>query len=399
MKYLREFATRSEYNSFIEATDDYPNVCLVNEDGGVAYNPPPPSPLYIEATKGPIRISFGNNYEYSKDNKTWNEGTSSTLLYVNDGEKVLYRSSENTITSSSTGIGRFTISGQGVKIGGNIMSMIYGSDFKDKFEIAEPYKFYRLFASNDTNKNVIADVSELELPATTLSEGCYIGMFHNCRSIVSAPILPATTLASYCYFEMFYDCRSLVDAPELPAATLTEKCYGSMFKKCSSLVNAPAIHPTNVAKNSCLEMFYDCTSLVNAPAILPATTLASYCYKNMFTNCKSLVNAPALPATTLAYECYSYMFANCTSLTAAPELLANVLAGYTYCYDGMFSGCSNLNRIKAMFTTTPGTYYTGNWVEGVAASGTFIKNSAATWENTFGTSAIPEGWTVEYADA
>ena len=216
MKYLREFNTRSEYNSFIEATDDYPNVCLINEDGGVAYNPPPPLPLYIEAIR-PIQIKLGNNYEYSKDNKTWNKGTSSTYIYAEDGEKVLFRSSEDTITSSSTGIGQFTISGQRCKIGGNIMSMIYGSDFKDKFEIAEPYKFYRLFASNETNKNVIADVSELELPATTLSEGCYIGMFYNCQSIVSAPILPATTLASYCYMEMFNNCKSLTEVPALPA--------------------------------------------------------------------------------------------------------------------------------------------------------------------------------------
>ena len=39
-----------------------------------------------------------------------------------------------------------------------------------------------------------------------------------------------------------------------------------------------------------------------------------------------------------------------------------------------------------------------NWVSGVAASGTFVKNSAATW-NVTGTSGIPTGCTVETASA
>ena len=62
----------------------------------------------------------------------------------------------------------------------------------------------------------------------------------------------------------------------------------------------------------------------------------------------------------------------------------------------MFEGCTSLNYIKAMFTTTPSSSYTSNWVKNVAASGTFVKNSAATW-NVTGIEGIPEGWTVETA--
>jgi len=64
------------------------------------------------------------------------------------------------------------------------------------------------------------------------------------------------------------------------------------------------------------------------------------------------------------------------------------------CYQQMFSGCSSLNYIKALFTTTPTTSYTNNWVSGVAATGTFVKSSDATWDVT-GNSGIPTGWTVE----
>ena len=62
----------------------------------------------------------------------------------------------------------------------------------------------------------------------------------------------------------------------------------------------------------------------------------------------------------------------------------------------MFQNCSSLNYIKAMFTTTPSTTYTNNWVNGVAATGTFVKNSAAQWDVT-GTYGVPSGWTVQTA--
>jgi hypothetical protein len=62
----------------------------------------------------------------------------------------------------------------------------------------------------------------------------------------------------------------------------------------------------------------------------------------------------------------------------------------------MFSDCTSLSYIKAMFTTTPSSSYTRDWVKNVKASGTFVKNSAATW-NVTGNNGIPSGWTVETA--
>jgi hypothetical protein len=62
----------------------------------------------------------------------------------------------------------------------------------------------------------------------------------------------------------------------------------------------------------------------------------------------------------------------------------------------MFNGCTNLNYIKALFTTTPSTSYTWNWVQGVASTGTFVKSTSATWTTT-GVNGIPTGWTVETA--
>ena len=174
----------------------------------------------------------------------------------------------------------------------------------------------------------------------------------------------------HAFKELFRGCSNLVSAENLvlPATTLSFRCYYEMFKNCTALVTAPA---------------------------LPSTTLADECYSDMFYDCISLVNAPELPATTLSADCYYYMFFNCISLTTAPVLPATTLVHN--CYRFMFQRCSHLNYIKAMFTTTPGDAYTYHWVEGVAATGTFVKNSAATWDVAQYVSGTPSGWTIETA--
>lgn len=80
------------------------------------------------------------------------------------------------------------------------------------------------------------------------------------------------------------------------------------------------------------------------------------------------------------------------------ELLLPATTLAVGCYSEMFSGCTNLSYIKAMFTTTPGNSYTYNWVNNVKGTGTFVKNSAATW-NVTGNNGVPTGWTVETANS
>lgn len=277
---------------------------------------------------------------------------------------------------------------------GNIMSLVAGDDFVDADTI-EAYAFARLFGydyvGNFDDGSYLIDAANLLLPATALAESCYNNMFGGCSSLTSAPALPATTLADYCYSYMFYDCTSLTAAPALPATTLADYCYSGMFWDCTSLTAAPALPATTLAENCYSNMFSVCTSLTTAPA-LPATTLAESCYSGMFSGCTSLTSAPALPATTLAADCYSGMFRKCTSLTSAPALPATTLV--TNCYSRMFDGCTKLAYIKALFTTTPSSSYTNYWILDVAATGTFVKSSAATW-NVTDANGVPPGWTVE----
>lgn len=132
--------------------------------------------------------------------------------------------------------------------------------------------------------------------------------------------------------------------------------------------------------------------------VLPAVSVGSSGYSGMFSGCTALTIAPELPAMTLGDYCYAYMFRGCTSLTKAPVLPATELS-IQNTYLGMFMSCSNLNYIKCMAITGVGTIKTQDWVSGVASSGTFVKNSAATWSETFANNAIPRGWTVETASA
>jgi len=117
----------------------------------------------------------------------------------------------------------------------------------------------------------------------------------------------------------------------------------------------------------------------------------TYAFQSLFHGCSGLISAEnlILPATTLANGCYISMF-NRTSITIAPELPATTLVNN--CYRWMFYGCSNLNYIKCLATDIYPNSDTFDWVEGVASTGTFVKNSAATW--TTGVNGIPDGWTV-----
>lgn len=125
------------------------------------------------------------------------------------------------------------------------------------------------------------------------------------------------------------------------------------------------------------------------------TTVQSYGCHQLFYGCTRLTNAPKLPATSLATYSYNQMFRNCTSLTEGPDLPATTVP--ERCYNMMFRGCTNLNKLKAMMLTAPGTLNnTYLWLDGVSATGTFIKNANANW-SVSGTSGIPTGWTVQTA--
>ena len=280
---------------------------------------------------------------YSKDKSNWTEtvvdNTDQTItIPVSNSDNVYLKGVASCWYEASESCGLHIDSSANINVSGNIMSLLYGDDFKDKTTFQTSDAFRQLFMNNTH----LINAENLILPATTLGPYCYANMFCNCSSLETAPELPATILAYYCYYSMFYGCTSLTTAPELPATTLNESCYNSMF--C---------------------------------------------------NCSSLETAPELPATTLYWDCYNSMFYGCSSLTQAPELPATDFTDLSsYCYFYMFKGCSKLNYVKAMFITDQSlNTYLNHWLDSVSSTGTFVKSANATWTNE--DANIPSGWTVE----
>lgn len=316
--------------------------------------------LCIEALEDGLTFQMTNStIQYSLDGKSWISlpaGTTSTT--INTGEKVYLKAIGLTATSSS-GIGRF-IFNKKCNLSGTPMSLIHGDEF-DKYLSLAGYNYALRQLFYGCGK--IVSVSDDFLPATTLSSGCYYGMFMGCTSLIKAPKLAATKLAGTSYYYMFQGCTSLEYAPELPAMAVGSSEYRCMFQNCTALKVAPE---------------------------LPATTLGSACYYDMFNGCKSLESTPNMPAQNLMADCYGRMFMGCISLKTA-YLPATQLA--PRCYSSIFNGCSNLSHIEAMFTTEPSDSYTASWVSGVSATGTFVKNKDATW-NVIGNNGVPSGWTI-----
>ena len=379
---------------------------------------------FIPSANGTFKFNkhgSGNDIQYSLDSgSTWTTLASNTNTpTITSGNKIMWKGEitpRNIV--GSEGVGIFSSSGNFV-VEGNPMSLIYGNNFVDKKSLSgKTYAFYGLFSGC----NKLLSAENLALPATTLEEDCYSGMFYgctkltvapelratemkaacyssmftNCTSLTNAPALPSTKLATICYSSMFKGCTSLTAVPQLPATTMKNQCYGYMFSGCTSLTTAPQLIATTLEIDCYMHMFEDCTSLATVPSnMLPATSLKSGCYENMFCGCTKLTVAPELPTSgTIPDEAYAEMFARCSNLTTAPVLPATTVRRDSY--GGMFANCTKLNYIKCLATSLSQYGSTGRWVINVAANGTFVKAANMTdWSS--GDNGIPSGWTIQNA--
>lgn len=356
---------------------------------------PPPTPtgyseqyltFVIKSDNARFKFS-GNTLDYSLDSgSTWTTLPSNSFTpRLSSGDTIMWRGDDMAITTGN-GIGNFSTGGILYKydVEGNIMSLIYGDDFKTATTISS-YQFMKLFngCSGIEDQHIV-------LPATKMKVHCYDGMFMGCTHMTSLPELPATQLADYCYYNMFSACEKATVAPTLPATQLADYCYTNMFNNCGFITLPSDYLPATVMANDCYSsMFYNCHSLTNTPN-LPATTLAIGCYSDMFRGCNSLTTASSLPATTLANACYMNMFRGCEMLHTAPDLLAPILV--SQCYQEMFEDCTRLNYIKMTATDITATRPMLDWLKNVAYDGTFVKNASTTIST--GTSGIPQYWDV-----
>lgn len=141
-------------------------------------------------------------------------------------------------------------------------------------------------------------------------------------------------------------------------------------------------------------MFANCEDLEEVGDIFGNVGLnyAYYDFAYTFANCTSLSDMSGLSLKRIYTQNGAFygMFAG-SSITKSPLLYDSAIySSYAY----MFKGCSSLSEIWAYFDPTQG--WNGgpvsltDWVNGVAASGTFHYKTSMTW--TTGNDGIPTGW-------
>lgn len=252
--------------------------------------------LKLTATQNGSSIAYtisgtltGIQIQISEDGKTWTnwDGTAVTL---DNGEFRYIRNTANILSKGFSDYLKFVMTGK-IAASGDVSSMI---------NFAE------------------------------LSDYCFLSLFSNCGSLVSAPLLPATDLKPYCYANMFEGCSSLTESPELPATVMKEACYYGMFYNCSSLTEIPE---------------------------LPSLTLATYCYGFMFNGCSSLTKAPKLLATDLLQNCYRSMFNDCSNLKVNENGAGTLIVAIPPNVQGT-------DVAQDMFTGTSGSFTSGTPITG-----------------------------------
>ena len=135
---------------------------------------------------------------------------------------------------------------------GNIMSLLSTNDYSGATTLESAYTFYGLFSGC----TALTSAEKLILPATTLAQRCYEGMFRGCINLTKAPkTLPAGTLTSYSYYYMFYNCTSLTTAPEILATSYgssSSRSCRNMFQGCSNLNYIKCMFHTAPSSSSAL---------------------------------------------------------------------------------------------------------------------------------------------------
>ena len=332
----------------------------------------PYTPLTFEAANDGTKvrftegtdISFGNHVEYRKNNGNWTAYRSGDDISLDKGETVSFRGDlpkyRDRLTTEYTG-SNFSCD-KDCYVYGNVMSLIYPTDFATNKSLTQKYAFSQLFKGNEHILNHPGSTSEHEyklitLPATTLTDYCYSELFSGCTGLTMMSFSSAQEMEIGCYQEMFNGCSNLETTIMYPATELAESCYQEMFKGCSKLHGSPTLanSTAQLAPWCYYGMFEDCTSLYGIPDnYLPRTSLegAKYCYARMFKGCTQLnVNSNSLPATTLSEKCYYQMFMGCTNLSIKLTLPAGDPQGQgalaESCYESMFEGCTGLYLDKA----------------------------------------------------
>ena len=166
---------------------------------------------------------------YSLDyGETWTTETISgkvTFGTINTGQKIIFKGNNTKLSSSYSSYNYFNATKQ-FKVYGNVMSLFNGDNFKTNYEFNS--------SSDNTCTGILrslylVDASNLILPALTLYNSSYNGMFRGATALQHGPQMLATTPAKESCSSMFEGCINLEEPIEINFTTLSQQCCMRMF--------------------------------------------------------------------------------------------------------------------------------------------------------------------------
>ena len=314
-------------------------------------------------------------------------------------------------------------------IGGDIVTLLKSKKYNYVTDNLPNNAFESLFESN----YLLTTAEELKLPEHTISNSCYESMFAACINLIVGPLikckstanscyesmfnscksfkslarvenqkysLPAESLSDLCYYGMFSGCTSLTESPELPATLLKFKCYDSMFESCSNLTSTPDLsNVIIIEQEACRAMFNSCTNLTNISDLSSINRIGHKGLNEMFANCSSLIDISQCSLgndnTELSIEACYGMFKQCSSLVHPINLPIKTLVDK--CYNNMFESCSSLMSLNVGFEQWNDNN-TSYWVDGVNTNdGEFIgpESLGVNLKENYTNSRIPINWWKE----
>lgn len=217
------------------------------------------------------------------DGETWTTATiSGTKSFgtINTGQKIIFKGSNTRFATAWDAYNYFTATKQ-FKVYGNVMSLLNGDDFINNSEFDSSTTYHCVGLLRTT---LLVDASNMILPATTLYESSYNGMFRGATNLVYGPkLLPALDVPHDAYSSMFEGCTSLVEAPEIMATTVSGDtalqrmfCMNRSSKVTAAMTKGPILRIINPAAyaNVYQQLFCGNGSLTEVTIITQGTNLS-----------------------------------------------------------------------------------------------------------------------------
>ena len=301
-------------------------------------------------------------------------------------------------------------------------------------------QYFAMFYGCTSLTEIDDSIIDIKTTDTYLRCISFSNMFGGCTSLRKTPKIRIsgfygasldTRKLDLIFHYMFYNCSSLNDLTNLNNyLNITNFPYGSkktnntarsswkrfqcMFYGCTSLTSLPVFVSDGTLNNTTaryyggstqeefMEMFKNCTGLTGNITIQASidqdfSHIGGNYFQYMFHNCSGITGV-TVNCNAGNYLGWDNAFAGCSGLTSATLNLTGELSGNELNY--MFYGDGNLSYLKAMFTGSNfGVGYTTSWMAGVANTGTYVMNAAASYdaETEKNDSRVHAGWTVQTA--